>query len=152
MNRTSRLVVLSLIAALAMDSMGRSAAAEEGQGVFTARRSLGLAFLGGSAMLLKQGMDFRDEADKLYALYESAETAEDADRLYARTNNRDIKSQVSWALAGAFAVSGVRLILRTNTPSDARYARSDARVEPALYLEPRVSAEHLSVVLKRSFF
>ena len=135
-----------------MDGMGHPAVAEEGQGFFTARRSLGLMFLGGSAALLKQGMDFHDEADELYALYEAAETPEDADRLYARTNNRDIKSQVSWALAGAFAVSGVRLILRSGTPSSARYGRPHTRTEPATYVEPHVSSGRLGVVLKQSFF
>ena len=151
MNKTGRLIVLFLIAALAMDGMGRPALAEEVQGFFTARRSLGLMFLGGSAVLLKQGMDFHDEADELYALYEAAETPEDADRLYARTNNRDIKSQVSWALAGAFAVSGVRLILRSGTPSSA-LARPYTRAEPATYVEPHVSSGRLGVVLKQSFF
>ena len=152
MNKTVRLIVLSLVAALAMDGMGHTAVAEESQDFFTARRSLGLMFLGGSAALLKQGMDFHDEADELYALYEAAETPEDADRLYARTNNRDIKSQVSWALAGAFAVSGVRLILRSGTPSSARYGRPHTRAEPAMYVEPHVSSGRLGVVLKQSFF
>ena len=152
MNKTGRFIVLSLIAALAMDRMGHPAVAQEVQGVFTARRSLGLMFLGGSAVLLKQGMDFHDEADELYVLYVSAETPEDADRLYARTNNRDIKSQVSWALAGAFAVSGVRLILWSGTPSSARYARTHTRAEPATFVEPHVSYGRLGVVLKHSFF
>ena len=152
MNKTASFILLSLVAALAMDGMGHPAVAEESQGFFTARRSLGLMFLGGSAALLKQGMDFHDEADELYALYEAAETPEDADRLYARTNNRDIKSQVSWALAGAFAVSGVRLILRSGTPSSARYGRLHMRAEPATYVEPHVSSGRLGVVLKQSFF
>ena len=152
MNKIVSFVTLSLVAALAIDGMGHTAVAEESQDFFTARRSLGLMFLGGSAALLKQGMDFNDEADELYALYEAAETPEDADRLYARTNNRDIKSQVSWALAGAFAVSGVRLILRSGTPLSARYARPHTRAEPAMYVEPHVSSGRLGVVLKQSFF
>lgn len=152
MNKISRSIVLPLIATLAMDCVGHPAVAEEVQGFFTARRSLGLMFLGGSAVLLKQGIDFHDEADELYALYEAAETPEDADRLYARTNNRDIKSQVSWALAGAFAVSGVRLILRSGTPLSARYARPHTRAKPAMYVEPHVSSGRLGVILEQSFF
>ena len=152
MNKTVNFIVLSLVAALAMDGIGHPAVAEEGQGFFTARRSLGLMFLGGSAALLKQGMDFNDEADEFYVLYEAAETPEDADRLYARTNNRDIKSQVSWALAGAFAVSGVRLILRSGTPSSARNGRPNPRAEAATYVEPRLLSGRLGVVLKHSFF
>ncbi len=152
MNKTGRLTVLSLIAALAMDGMGHPAVGEEIQGFFTARRSLGLMFLGGSAVLLKQGMDFHDEADELYALYEAAETPEDADRLYARTNNRDIKSQVSWALAGAFAVSGVRLILRSGDPLSAHYGHPHTRAEPATYVESHVSSGRLGIVLKQSFY
>tara|TARA_Y100001978_G_scaffold165077_1_gene152340 strand:- start:1252 stop:1710 length:459 start_codon:yes stop_codon:yes gene_type:complete len=152
MNKTIRLIVLSLVAAFAMDGIGHPAVAEEGQGFFTARRSLGLMFLGCSAALLKKGMDFNEDADELYALYEAAETPEDADRLYARTNNRDIKSQVSWALASAFAVSGVRLILRSGTPSSALYGRPHTRAEPVTYVEPHLSSGRLGVVLKQSFF
>lgn len=152
MNKISRLVILSLIAALVVGSLGHPAAAEEGQSFFTARRSLGLVFLGGSAVLLKQGLDFHDEADELYQLYKAADTADDADRLYARTNNRDIKSQVSWALAGALAVSGVRLVLQSGTSSSDGHARHDERAEPATYLEPHLSTRQLGIVLKRSFF
>ena len=152
MNKTVGFIVLSLVAVLAMDGIRHPVVAEEGQRFFTARRSLGLMFLGGSAALLKQGMDFNDDANELYALYEVAETPEDADRLYARTNNRDIKSQVSWALAGAFAVSGLRLILRSGTPSSASYGRPHTRAEPATYVETHLSSGRLGVVLKQSFF
>ena len=54
----------------AMDGMGRLIKWAS-TGFFTARRSLGLMFLV-CAVLLKQGMDFHDEADELYALYEAA--------------------------------------------------------------------------------
>ncbi len=152
MNKISRVVVLSLVAVLGVGGMGKPAAAEEGGHFFTARRTLGLVFLGGSAALVKQGIDFHDEADELYARYEMAGTADEADRLYARTNNRDIKAQVSWALAAAFAVSGVRLILQGGSaPHAAEYANQRA-ITPGVVLEPRLSAHQLGLVIKRSFF
>ena len=78
---------------------------------FTGRRLMGVAFLGGSALLFKKGYDFHKDADKMYALYKEADAPEDADRLYNRTTDRDVKSQVSWALAAAFAFSGLRMVI-----------------------------------------
>ena len=83
-------------------------AAEE---LVSPRRTIGLALLGGSLILAKKGLDLHRDADDLYARYKKADRAEEASRLYRRTNNRDVKSQVSWALSAAFAVSGARLLL-----------------------------------------
>ena len=58
-----------------------------------------------------QGLEFKDEADGFYSRYKKATDPQDIDRFYQRTNNRDIKSQISLALAAAFAVNGLRLIL-----------------------------------------
>ena len=78
--------------------------------LITARRIAGVACLGGSALLLREGLDYRDEADALYARYEAATESTEAERLFDRTSNKDIKSQVSWVLAGAFALNGIRLL------------------------------------------
>ncbi len=152
MDKLSRVVVLALVSVTGIAGVVQPVAAEEGQGFLTARRSLGLLFIGGSAALVKQGFDFNSEADELYARYQAADTAEDAVRLYERTNNRDVKSQVSWALAAAFTVSGVRLLLQGGEAS-ARAYRSGAGAlsTPRFAVEPQLAARRIGLVVKRSF-
>ena len=82
------------------------------------RRALGVALLGGSLLLAKQGVDLHRDADDLYARYKEADRPQEASRLYRRTNNRDIKSQVSWALSAAFAITGARLLWRGRSDSE----------------------------------
>lgn len=152
MDKLSRIVVLALVSVTGIGAVVQPVAAQEDQRFFTARRSLGLLFLGGSAALVKQGIDFNSEADELYARYRAADTAEDADRLYARTNNRDIKSQVSWALAAAFAVSGVRLIWQEGDAAARDYrAGAGTLATPRFVLEPQLDAQRVGLLVKRSF-
>ena len=127
--------------------------AEEKQRSFIGRRSLGVLFIGGSLALAKQGFSFRNEADDLYVKYQKAGSAEEADRLYARTNNRDVKSQVSWALAAAFALSGTRLLLA----KDAGSYRNEkvnpaAKVTPGFLLETQLQPRGIALQLIRRFF
>ena len=103
-------------------SFASQAAAAEDRGFFTLRRSLGLVFVGSSALLVKKGFDLRKEANDLYRRYETSGDPVEADHLYRRTTNRDVKSQVSWALSAAFAVSGARMLL-----SEERKAGSNER-------------------------
>ena len=91
MMRIHRLATAALSAVLCGQLLVRPAVAEDGQGIITSRRSLGIVFIGGSLFLTNQGFDFRSEADDLYEKYKKAGTAEEADRLYTRTNNRDVK-------------------------------------------------------------
>lgn len=121
--------------------------AEEKQRSFIGRRSLGVLFIGGSLALVKQGFSFSNEADDLYAKYRKAGSAEEADRLYTRTNNRDVKSQVSWALAAAFALSGTRLLLS----KDAGSYRNE-KVTPGFLLETQLQPRGIALQLKRRFF
>ena len=127
--------------------------------ILTPRRALGLAFLGGSAALVKRGMDFKEEADELYERYEKATDPQEIDRLYRRTNNRDVKSQVSWALAAAFAVSGLRLILTGETETEFGRFRSFGTKEllsglPGwrIEVESRADGGGIGIGLRRSFF
>ena len=94
----------------------------EDRNFLTLRRSLGLVFMGSSALLAKKGFDLRKEANDLYRRYEVSSDPVEADHLYRRTTNRDVKSQVSWALSAAFALSGARLLL-----SEEREAKSNER-------------------------
>ena len=107
--------------------------------LLTARRIAGVACLGGSALLLRKGLDYHDEADGLYARYEAATESAEAERLFDRTSNKDIKSQVSWVIAGAFAVNGIRLLwwsddamTASERPVRASSARSHLTAEPWL--------------------
>ncbi len=80
-------------------------------GWYTTRRAVGTLLLGGSLYLAKQGVDFGEEADDFHAAYRRATDAAEIDRWYQLSNNREIKSQVSWALGAALAVAGVRLLV-----------------------------------------
>ena len=132
----------------------------EGESFLTPRRSLGLIFLGSSAVLVKQGLDFKDEADEFYDRYKAATEPEETDRLYRKTNNRDVKSQVSWALAAAFAISGVRLLIAKK--ADTRHEQQSAsRVKAkaakpgamrGLRFEPRLDPGKIGFDLKKDFF
>jgi len=114
---------------------------------------LGFLFLGSSLALTKQGFDFRNEADDLYARYNKADSEEEIGRLYSRTNNRDIKSQVSWALAAAFAVSGARLLLSDKDGASLSEKRFfQPTMAPGFSLEPQLERRHLGLSLMRRFF
>ena len=151
--RLHRLVAAVLGAVLCSHLLVQPSAAEDEQGFLTARRSLGVLFIGGSLLLTKQGFEFRDEADELYVRYKKAGTSDEADRLYTRTNNRDVKSQVSWALAAAFAVSGARLLLSKVTDSErSTKVDIDRRIAPGFSLEPQLEPRRFGLQLKRRFF
>lgn len=134
----------------------------------TVRRALGLAFVGGSAALAAQGFDYRSEADDFYDAYEVAVDPVEIDRLYQRTTNRDVKAQVSWALAAAFGISGLRLILtgdaeigdtaRLGPDRNAGAAVSDrqsggaAGMSPAVSIAPIADGRQVGLQLSRHFF
>lgn len=153
MTQMHKTFVVVLVALLGVGGTFEPVAAEEGRSFLASRKSLGFVFLGSSLVLTKQGLDFRDEADKLYARYKIADSPEDADRLYSRTNNRDIKSQVSWALAAAFAVSGARLLLHNGDGASSQQNKSWQSAQTLGYsLEPQVESRRFGLALKRTFF
>ena len=169
------LAVLSLVLSSGLshaEGVSRPTSAEEfgtvsgseGERLFSARRLIGTAFIGGSFLLLRKGNDYHDEADELYERYEQADRVDEAERLYDRTTNRDVKSQVSWALAAAFAVNGVRLVLtsyghrqnsqprRRASPVDFAPAPGPVRDSaPGLWVEPWYDSGRLGLRLARSF-
>ena len=153
MMRIHRLATAALSALLCGHLLARPVAAEDGQWAITSQRSLGIIFIGGSLFLTKQGFDFRSEANDLYEKYKKASTAEEADRLYTRTNHRDVKSHVSWALATAFALSGTRLLLAKGdrTPHMAKGVEVP-RSKSGFSLEPQIQPRRFSFQLKRRFF
>ena len=153
MMRFHRLAVAVLSTVLCGHLLVQPVGAQDKQSSFTARRSLGIIFIGGSLVLAKQGFSFRDEADELYVKYKKAVSPEEAYRLYKRTKNRDVKSQVSWALAAAFALSGSRLLL-SNDKGGYRIAKVEkmAKIAPGFLLEPQLEPRRIGLQLKRRFF
>ena len=121
---------------------------------FTLRRSMGLAFMGGSMALAYKGWDFKQSADDLYARYKKTADPVEADRLYERTTNRDVKSQVSWALAAGFAISGLRLLVtgEAETPEREPESASKQSVLPGLKVVPKLDRLQAGVQLRREFY
>ena len=132
--------------------------AQKNDGVRSFRGSLGIVFLGGSAFMVKQGIDFRNEADDLYSRYQASKIADEADRLYSRTNNRDVKSQVSLAIAGAFAISGVRFLFfgEDGEADEDTYAKKREFIDTStgndVFIKPALTIGGFGVSLSRKFF
>ena len=132
--------------------------------VVTTRRAVGAAFIGTGIALTVQGFSFRDEADRFYDDYQRAVDPVEIERLYERTSNRDIKAQVSWALAAAFGISGTRLLLTKNPDPPGgrdeetvtRRARltTPASAHMQVIVEPLLTPRNRQVtaVLKKPFF
>lgn len=140
----------SPVAAPALGAASPDRTGGSGGGLVTKRRTLGVAFLAGSAVLAAKGFDYKDQADEFYDLYEAATDAAEIDKFYQRTTNRDVKSQVSWALATAFGITGLRLVF---TGGD-RYA--PAAVPPSspfgLLLVPSATPRTVGLHLQRRFY
>ena len=58
---------------------------------FTARRTFGALFVGGSLVMAKKSWDFRKDANDIYDAYKLARTSDEAERLFQRTSDRDTK-------------------------------------------------------------
>ena len=117
--------------------------------LITVRRTLGLAFLAGGAALTARGFDYKDEADAFYEAYRAADDAAEIQKLYQRTTNRDVKSQVSWALAAACGVTGLRLLFTGG--GEVRAAVRPGIPSPSLSLVPAPTPGGLGLRLLRRF-
>ncbi|MBT6146846.1 MAG: hypothetical protein HOH74_15525 [Gemmatimonadetes bacterium] len=130
-----------------------------GKRFLTMRRSLGVVFLAGSAIMVMQGFDLKDEADEFYDAYKSATDEAEIEKFYQRTTNRDVKSQVSWALAAAFGITGLRLALTGgDSGSDSMQVRAptsaatDLGTGPSMSLAPAFSPRVVGLRLQRHFY
>jgi hypothetical protein len=147
----------------ALAGQGQAMAGDDGQArthrLLTTRRALGAAFLTGSAILAMQGFELKDEADGFYESYESATDLAEIEKFYQRTTNPDVKSQVSWALAAAFGITGLRLAL-TGGDSEPESMQSrtftsaatDIGTGPSMSLVPAVSHRVVGLRLQRHFY
>ena len=115
--------------------------------LITFRRTLGLAFLAGGAALTARGFDYKDEADAFYEAYKAADDQAEIQKLYQRTTNRDVKSQVSWALAAACGVTGLRLLFT----GGGEFRGAASAGSPSLSLVPVAAPRVLGLRLQRRF-
>ena len=70
------------------------------------RRTWSLALFASSAVLLKKGWDFHRQADEFYDLYRQTNDDRAAEDFFDRADNCDVKSQMSFLVAGTFALAG----------------------------------------------
>ena len=93
----------------------RTRFAAQRRGFLTTRTLWAAGCLGGSLMLYNRGSDYRNKADDFYARYQQAADPTEIESLYQRTTNQDTKGQVCWALSGALALNGLRLLFTNET-------------------------------------
>ncbi len=99
-------------------AVGVTAEPVQAKSFFTSRRTFGVLFLGGSAVMAKKAVDFRRDADRTYDAYKLAPTSEEAERLYDQTGDYDTKSKMSVGLSVVLLASGLRLILSSGVDED----------------------------------
>lgn len=93
-----------------------AAPASAGPRWFGVQRLVGAALVVAGGVALQQGFDYRDQSDGFHDRARMAtDTAEQA-RLGELSDNRSVKSQVTWALAGSLALGGVRLLIAAPMP------------------------------------
>jgi hypothetical protein len=113
----------------------------------TARRTFGLLFLSGSAVMAKKALDFRKDANDIFDAYKVARSADEAEQLFQRTSDRDTKSQMSIGLSLVLLVSGLRLLMASGV--DDNIPKIDRRLKFDVKSDVRNQA--LKVALKKSF-
>ena len=115
--------------------------------VFTARRTFGVLFLGGSVIMAKKAVDFKRDADDIYDAYKLARNAQDANNLFDRASDRDTKSQMSIGLSAILLVSGLRLLIHSGI--DNNIPKIDRRIK--LDVSSDIYEKKIGLALKRQF-
>ena len=145
MNRRT-IKVISCVLAFALLTGSLSAPADA-ESFFTARRTFGVLFLGGSAVMAKKAIDFRRDANDLYDAYKAAQNATDADRLFDRSSDRDTKSQMSIGISLVLLASGLRLLLASGV--DDNIPKHDRRLKLQVGSDAR--SQGVRVGIQRKF-
>lgn len=115
--------------------------------VFTARRTFGVLFLGGSVIMAKKAVDFKRDADSIYDAYRLARNAQDANSLFDRASDRDTKSQMSVGLSAILLVSGLRLLIHSGI--DNNIPKIDRRIK--IDVSSDMQQKKVGLALKRQF-
>lgn len=129
----------------------------QARSLVTGRRVFGVLFLGASGLLAKRAQEYHEDADELYKAYKEVdlsqglsaqEAEEEAERLYKETTREDVKSQISLALSVAFALNGIRLLLKEDT-RDSEFSNTPRTLELSVKGDP--SRGEMRVELLRTF-
>jgi hypothetical protein len=130
-------------------AVGMTAEPVQAKSFFTSRRAFGVLFLGGSAVMAKKAVDFRQDANRTYGAYRLASTSEEAARLYDRTGDYDTKSKMSVGLSVVLLASGLRLILSSGVDDTVSKIRTKKRFN--VDMKSDVNKRMVKVAVKRHF-
>ena len=127
--------------------LGCLAPAAEARSIFTARRTFGVLFLSGSALMAKRAIDFKRDADSIYDAYKLAANAQEANQLFNRASDRDTKSQMSVGFSAILLISGLRLLMHSGV--DDNIPKIDRRIK--IDVNSDVRTKSLGIALKKKF-
>ena len=144
--------VCSVLAASLL--IGSFAAPVHAESFFTIRRTFGVLFVGTSAVMAKRAVDFRSDANSTFEQYELASNAQQAERLFQRTSDRDTKSQMAAGLSIVLLVSELRLLMTSG--SDGNIPKMDRGLKPgpknlSLQLKSDVQSGQVGVAISKGF-
>lgn len=127
--------------------LGCLAPVAEARSFFTARRTFGILFLGGSAYMAKRAIDYKRDANDNYEAYKAATDTREAERLFDRTSDRDTKSQMSIGFSAILLISGLRLLMHSGV--DDKMPKIDRRIK--IDLNSDIRKKSVGIVLKKKF-
>ena len=127
--------------------LGCLAPVAEARSFFTARRTFGILFLGGSAYMAKRAIDYKRDANDNYEAYKAATDEQEAERLFNRTSDRDTKSQMSIGFSAILLISGLRLLMHSGV--DDKMPKIDRRIK--IDLNSDIRKKSVGIVLKKKF-
>ena len=127
--------------------LGCLAPVAEARSFFTARRTFGVLFLGGSAYMAKRAIDYKRDANDNYEAYKAATDTREAERLFNRTSDRDTKSQMSIGFSAILLISGLRLLMHSGV--DDKMPKIDRRIK--IDLNSDIRKKSVGIVLKKKF-
>ena len=127
--------------------LGCLAPVAEARSFFTARRTFGILFLGGSAYMAKRAIDYKRDANDNYEAYKAATVAREAEQLFNRTSDRDTKSQMSIGFSTILLISGLRLLMHSGV--DDKMPKIDRRIK--IDLNSDIRKKSVGIVLKKKF-
>lgn len=126
---------------------GCLASVAEARSFFTARRTFGVLFLGGSAYMAKRAIDYKRDANDIYHAYKAAKDAREAEQLFNRTSDRDTKSMMSVGFSAILLISGLRLLIHSGV--DDKMSKNDRRIK--IDLNSDIRKKSVGIVLKKKF-
>ncbi len=126
---------------------GCLAPAAEARSFFTARRTFGVLFLGGSAYMAKRAIDYKRDANDIYEAYKATKDTREAEQLFNRTSDRDTKSMMSVGFSAILLISGLRLLMHSGV--DDKMPKIDRRIK--IDLNSDIRKKSVGIVLKKKF-